>query len=91
MANNVVHHDSGAADGTPEQFQIRHRHVRRCAVAATVLGGYVRQDHPHLAHRPPGIAADMMLLAPLLFLRRPGLDDEAAHAVGELLDFFGHP
>ncbi|MOA62400.1 hypothetical protein D3C78_1878080 [compost metagenome] len=32
-----------------------------------------------------------MLLAPLLFLRRQGLDDEAAHAVGELLDFFGHP
>ncbi|MCY1371053.1 hypothetical protein D9M69_581810 [compost metagenome] len=91
MADDVVHHQGRATDGSMEQLMVGHGHMGRGTAAATVFDGDVRQDHAHLAHRQPGFAADTVLLAPLFFLRCQGLGHEAPHAVGELLEFFGHP
>ncbi|MNE71286.1 hypothetical protein D3C80_1671450 [compost metagenome] len=87
----MAHHDARTANGAAEQLKIDHRDVGRSAAGTAVFLRKVRQDHAHLAHCPPGFSADVMLLAPLLFLRCQLLSDKTPDAVGELPDFLSDP
>ncbi len=79
------------ADAAPRQLGVHDGFVAEVAAAAAVFGRHIQQQQTGFAGLEPGLAIDVVLLAPARIVRHHFGFDEAHDGVAKHLEVVVHP